>query len=373
MSEEKKSTKKAEPQSAISQEITPEEADMFNLFRQLMQMAQGDKEVKASDSEWSKMMKSEHITTIGPNLKAKTKATKLQEDFDMLLASAKSGVILSGKIVGIHSVNEGKSVATWVAEVQYGNDMVNVLIPSYELYNYDLKKYRDPGEEQKVHNYMADMINAEIDFIVIKVDKPTKTAFASRLAAMQKIARENYKKHDSNTEKPRINVGDVVEAKVINIRAHGIIVEIFGADCTIPASKTDNRISWEYVNDCRTIFEYNEIIPVKITDIKPITVDKNGTEYKLYALKASYKDTQENPLETYWDTVQEGELGMAVITGIAGGSVFCKYKNRFTILCAYPERRKTDPYVGQQRKVQITTKRIEEDGTRKVFGIFKDI
>lgn len=372
MSDISKSIKALEAESTQNSSVTPEEAEMFELFRQLMQMAQGEKEVKATNAEWSKMMQSDHITTLGPKLKAKTKATKLQEDFDMLLASAKSGRILSGTIVGIHSVNEDKTIATWVAEIQYGNDMVNVIIPSYELYNYDLKKYRDPGEEQKVHNYMSDMINAEIDFIVKKVDKSTKTAFASRLAAMEKIARENFKKHDPKTEKPRINIGDVVEAKVINIRAHGIIVEIFGVDVTIPATKTDNRISWEYVNDCRNLFDYNEIIPVKILDIKPIVVEKNQTEYKLYQIRASYKDTQEDPLETYWDTVKEGELGMAVITGIGGGSVYCKYKNRFTILCAYPERRKTDPYIGQQRKVQITTKKIE-DGKRRVFGIFKDI
>lgn len=360
-------------EAAPKLETTPEENELFALFQQMLSAAKESANTRATSKEWANMMKSDHVNTIGPQLKAKTKAVKLQEDFDLLEASKASGITLTGSILGIHSVNPEKSIATWVAEIQFNNDMVNVLIPSYELYHYDLKKYREPGEEQKVHNRMSDMIGSEIEFVVVSIDKKNKTAYASRLAAMAKKSKEYYKKHDSKTEKPRINVGDVVEAKIVCMRAHAIIVDIFGAESVIPGTKTDNRISWEYVNDCHQLFNYNEIITVKILEIKPFVTEKNGTEYKLYQVKASYKDTQENPLETYWDSVQEGELGSAVITGIGAGSVFCKYKNRFTILCAYPERRKTDPYIGQQRKVQITTKRIDPDGTKRVFGIFKDI
>lgn len=350
-----------------------EQEVMYSLFNQFMALAakNSPKVTQATPEEWKEMNKSEHVVTSGSELKAETKVTKTQADLDRLVASSKSGRILTGTIIGIRSTNMDKDIATWVAEVQFGYDTCTVLIPSYMLYHYDINKYTNPGQERIVHNHMQDMIGAEIGFVVRHVDKAKKTAYASRLQALEQIGRDNYIRK-TRTGKPRATVGNNVEAKVVAIRNQGIVVEALGAEAIIPANSKDNRIAWEVVNDCHTLFSVNDIIQVKILAIQEMKVEKYNDTYNLIAAKLSYKDTQPNPMEEYWDTIQEGEIGTATVTAIRDSGVYCKYKNRVTILCKQPERG-TEPFIGQKRNVRITLKKDEPGEGKRIFGVFASL
>lgn len=360
-----------EPIKSNPGEMTAEEQSrMLTLLNQfLSQAAQNTSKVsQASDEEWKEITKSEHIVTSGVELKAKTQATRVQEDLEDLIASSKGSRILTGTIIGVRSTNSDNNVSTWVAEVQYGNDTCKVYIPSYLLYHYDITKYKDPGKENEVHRHMQDMIGADINFVVRHVDKATKTAYASRLQALQQEAQANYVRVTRNG-KPRATVGSIVEAKVVAVRNHAIVVDALGAEAIIPAKTGDNRLSWEVIPDCHDMFQINDIIPVKIMDMKEVNVEKYSDKYSLVSVKLSHKDTQPNPLDEYWDTITEGEIGMATITAIREGNVYCKYKNRVTILCKYPERG-TEPTVGQRRNVKITLKKNEAGEGKRIFGTF---
>jgi len=354
-------------------DATPEENEMYALFHQFMKLAtkNSPKVTLASPEEWKALNKSEHIITSGAELKAETKATKFQSDIEKLIASSKSGRILNGTIIGIRSTNSDNGIATWVAEVQFGNDTCTVLIPSYMLYHYDITKYTNPGQERIIHKTMEDMIGADIGFVVRHVDKAKKIAYASRLQALEKEARDNYIRQ-TRTGKPRAYVGGFVEAKVLAVRNNHIIVNALGSDTIIPAKTTDNRIAWEFVNDCHSLFSVNDVIAVKILAVKEEKVDKYNDTYTLVATKLSHKETLDNPLDQYWDTIQEGEIGTAVVTAISNGNVYCKYKNRVSILCKSPDRG-TEPYIGQKRNVRITLKKDEPGEGKRIFGVFASL
>lgn len=355
-------------------DMTAEESDMYALFSHFMQLASktAPKVAQASAEEWKQLNKSEHIITSGEVLQAETKATKLQSDLERLMASSKSGRILNGTIIGIRSTNADKDIATWVAEVQFGYDTCTVLIPSYLLYNYDITKYTNPGQERLVHNTMENMIGADIGFVVRHVDKAKKIAYASRLQALQQEAYDNYIRITRSTGKPRTVVGEYVEAKVLAVRNNSIIVNALGSDTIIPANTTDNRISWEFVNDCHTMFSVNDVITVKVLGIKEQKTEKYNESYRLIATKLSHKETLPNPIDEYWDTIQEGEIGTAVVTAIRDGNVYCKYKNRVNILCKSPSRG-IEPYIGQKRNVRITLKKNEPGEGKRIFGVFASL
>jgi len=95
-------------------DMTQEESDMLALFSHLMQLASKNapKIAQASDKEWKELNKSEHIVTSGESLQAETKATKFKSDLERLMASSKSGRILTGTIIGIRSTNVDKDIAT---------------------------------------------------------------------------------------------------------------------------------------------------------------------------------------------------------------------------------------------------------------------
>lgn len=372
----KKATQPPEMSQSEMQSMQQQIANMQSSLNAVISLLQGGGPAvtKATAQEWQEMTKTEHVVTTGDTLQAQTEASKIKDDLADLVASAKSQKTLTGTIIGVKSANADNNTATQLAEVQYGNDTCTVLIPSYELWDYDVEKYRTKDSEVSVKKAMIDMIGAEVPFVVQKVEKASRTAIASRLAAMEKEIRANYLR-TTRTGKPRVMVGSLAEAKIMAIKAHAVIVNVLGIDTAIPALPNDNRLAWDYVPNCPSWcaengLEKNKIIQVRVQGIDLAKVKKLNREYSLGNVKVSYKDTCVNPLDAYWGTIHEGEVGMAVVTAVTDAGVFCKYKNRVVVLCKTPDLG-TAPYPGQQRLVEITLKEERPETGKRIFGIFK--
>ena len=380
---------------------TPEEQEiLMALAEQLLEMTKTKvkKVNRASDEDWAKIKKSEHVVTMGKELKAKTKATMTMEDLESLIDSAKSKRHLTGTIVGVRSIDSGDSdpdgskakalaeaakkngsnasdfekpemtIKTWVAEVRYGNDTVQVLIPSYQLYAYNVSDNRTPEGEEIIHRHLQDMVGCEIEFVARHVDKAKKICFASRLQALDDNGWGNYIRQ-TKSGKPRITEGSIAEAKVVAVRNHAVIVDVGGAETVLQANKENNNLSWGYVDNCHKLFKINDVIPVKVLALRQVKHRVYNESYNIMQVKVSYKDTQTNPMDEYWDTIHEGEIGLAEITRISDARVFCKYKGRVDILCKAPQYG-ARVMVGDTRKVQITIKKTTETGEKRIFGIF---
>lgn len=386
----------------VLQDKTPEEMEMIlSIASQLATMTTRNvkKVERASDEEWSELKKSEHIVTREKNkLQVKTTSAKTISDLNQLMDSAKSKKHLRGTIVGVQSValeeedatkakalEEAKKrtgveatsqkddliddISTWVAEIQYGEDTCKVLIPSYELFPYKVTDNRSPEQEAIIHNRMYDMIGSEIEFVILHVQKGKKLAFASRLQALDDNGWANYKR-ETRSGKPRIKVGDIAEAQVVAVRKHGIIVDVNGAECILNCNPESNHLSWDYLEDCHELFKINDIIPVKVNEINTVTHKVYNRTYNLIRAKVSHKETIENPIDKYWDSIRVGEIGLATVTNISDARVFCKYKNRVDILCKAPSHGDA-AYIGQTRKVEITIKKEEPGKGKRIFGVFK--
>ena len=380
---------------------TPEEQEiLLSLAQQLLEMTEKKpkKVNRASKEEWADIKKSEHVVTIGKELKAKTNATKTMDDLEALIDSAKSKRHLTGVIVGVRPIDTGDSdpdgskakalaearkrgndseddfkkpeatVKTWVAEVLFGNDTCQVLIPSYQLYAYNVSDNRTPEGEEIIHRHMQDMVGCEIEFVAKVVDKGRKLCFASRLQALDDNGWGNYVRN-TRSGKPRITEGSVAEARVVAVRNHAIIVDVGGAETVLQATKDNNNLAWSYIEDCHKLFKINDVITVKVLAVRQIKHKVYNESYNIMQVKCSHKDTITDPMEDYWDSIHEGEIGLATVTKISEARVFCKYKGRVDILCKAPQYG-SRIMVGDTRKVQITIKKVADNGQKRIFGIF---
>ena len=373
MASKKVTSQEASEMQQVQEQIASLQGSLNAVLALLQE--KGPSIVKASDRDWQDMTRTEHVVTTGDTLQAETEASRLKDDLQQLAASAKSQKTLTGTIIGVKSANADNDTATQLAEVQFGNDTCTVLIPSYELWDYDVEKYRTKDTEKDIERNMIDMIGAEVPFVVQRVDKSSRTAIASRLQALEKEIRANYRR-TTRTGKPRVMVGSLVEAKIIAYKKNSLLVNVLGIDTKIPATREDNRLTWDYVQD---IYSWamenglykNTIIQVRVQGIELYKAKKLNREYDLGGIKVSYKDTCQNPMEIYWNTIHEGEKGSCIITGISDAGVFVKYKNRVPVLCKAPEIGK-EPKIGDTNfVVEITLKEDKPETGKRIFGIFK--
>lgn len=345
------------------------------LAQLLLQMQKRNKTSKKSvvqqtAADRKKQKRSEHVVTKERGeLKVDTDATLKSDESTELILSMSSKKVLEGTVVGMRSVNTNSNVSTWLAEVSWGHDFFTILIPSYQLFDYEVTDNRSEQEERNIQMQMQSMLGATIPFVVRHVDKRKSIAYASRLQALEMIAKGNYIAK-TRTGKPRVTVGAIAEAQVIGIRNRDLWVNVLGADTYIPCRFEDNRVSWDYIPDLNAAYNIGDFVKVKVTAIKPEKKVKYDDKYTLIDIKASIKDCIEPPLAKYWDTIVPGEIGIATVTAVTESGIFVRYKDRFTVLCKCPERGST-PYVGQRRTVKITLKVDNEiPANRKVFGIF---
>lgn len=327
--------------------------------------------LKAKESIHREMFRSEHIVTASPDDKVETESTKLMQDFTMLNASAQSKRILEGKITGCRLANPENPLSTTLAEVKFGNGTCKVLIPDYLLFDYEIEKYRNANDRNRVATAVRDMIGSTVRFTVTQLDRSTKTAYADRLQALDTDGYFNYVKLTKDNT-PRIIPGMIAQGRVVRRNKKSVTICALGAERTLKATADDNEITWNYCDDFRELFKVDQIVNVKILDVKTKEVTKYNNKYTLVKPKFSLKQTTVNPTERYFDDFQENGHYTCVVTSMVSTGVFVRIPdaNGMDCLVAYPKYGEM-PMLGQERVIKITEKEYnEETGRKKIFGVF---
>ena len=97
------------------------------------------------------------------------------------------------------------------------------------------------GRQVRILN---NMVGCEIDFILIALDDTARSVVASRRLAMLAKRRNLFPNENGNAQ---ITEGRVVQARVIAVAEKVVRLEVFGAECAVPA----RDIAWEWVGDAR--------------------------------------------------------------------------------------------------------------------------
>ena len=197
---------------------------------------------------------------------------------------------------------------------------IKVLIPAKEVTS-------DSKNDKKL---LRNMMGAEIKFIVIKADKLSGKAIASRIKAMEKLRDINIKKLD---------VGDKLYAKVIGIWKKYIRIEVCGTDFIFEAKD----LQYGYIEDVSKIYKVNDQIKVIVKEI--------SEEEKI--IKVSIKDLLEDPyLNIRKDFMEKGEY-LASVTGYTDNGIFANIAQGVDTICTLPTWLDRPPFPGEKVIIKI--------------------
>jgi len=232
-------------------------------------------------------------------------------------SSKEKGKILSGKIVAIE-VEKMKDKDIVCAIVDFKG--IKVLIPSTEI----------TSEAKNDKKLLRNMMGADIKFIIVEIDKISGKAVGSRTKAMTRLHEKNIKK---------IEVGDVIYARIIGVWKKYIRIECLGIDFVIKAQD----LQYGYIEDVSRMYKINEQIKVVVKEIS----EKNNS------FKISVKDLLEDPFKNIRkDFTEKGEY-LATITGYTHNGIFANIAQGVDTVCTLPTWLDRPPFPGEKVIIKI--------------------
>ena len=250
-----------------------------------------------------------------------------------LMRSKEEKRILTSRISGIEDEyykfkNEKISCAiVWYEDVK-------ILIPSTHL-----------GIEKASKSIIRGMLGAEIDFIVMEIDKTSNIAIASRKDAMQLR---------SELELPKLKLNDTVRVRILAVGQKHILVELYGKEVII---KADN-LQHTYIVNCKELYSSGEYLKVRI---KKLDIENNVFEL-------SSKDFLENPYKSIRKYITEGgEYTGRVIAFPKGNSGVIVQLDTTNISCLVRIPARFNNYPHYLNNVLIRVSEIKED-KKLIYG-----
>ena len=206
----------------------------------------------------------------------------------------------------------------------------------------------------RVENF-AEYINQKLPCVVTEANRRRKNLVLSHRAILERQKEEDRKKLMETLE-----VGQVREGIVRNLRDFGAFVDIGGVDGLIHIS----QLSWDRVEHPKEVLKVNQTVSVRIEKIDPQT-GKIGL---------SYRALQENP----WDNISErfaiGGVATGTVTRVAKFGAFVKIAVGVEGLVhiselAHEHVRQVGQVVQEGQEVSVKVLSVDEENQRIALSI----
>lgn len=236
-----------------------------------------------------------------------------RQEWNSIYASYRSRSALSGTIIGVDPLAirvRNRRTGELEQEVMYCAVVVpyrvRVVIPASEMW--------ESGQERPDF-VLQNMVGAVIDFIIIKVDRESGFAIASR-----RIAARSQRYFFSH--RPTLHrAGARTKCRVLSVGPRRCLVECFGHDINL----TQRELRYTAIPDLRDAYH-----PGMELDCIVKSYDAGNT-----TLRISVKETESNPFEGAELRHPVGCRRQAVIAGKYGGGVFCNLPDETVCMCGY--------------------------------------
>lgn len=285
----------------------------------------------------------------------KTEAQRIQEEAKELLFSAQSvpKVPLRGVVYG-YEFSEVLGIPL-VLVSRPGKPHFVIKIPVSQFMVYDERNYIGEEGKRALDRELRSRIGSEIDFVVFDLQEKERFAIASRLSAMEIIAKKNYTPVHGN-KKPLIRNGSTAEAKVICVKNNLVKVEVSGLEAVIRSEE----LSWRALESLTQEFEVGDTFHVIVNDIEEFEYEALNQKYKLFKANVSKRLADPNPAEQFFHQFAEGQRIGGVIKVHNENGVFIDLAGKMDILCPHPATGM--PIRGARCIVEITN--IDENKLR---------
>ena len=236
-----------------------------------------------------------------------------RQEWNDIYASFRSKSVLTGKIIGVDAhafhvrnretgqVERKRMYCAAVISLR-----VKVLIPETEMWM--------PGEERPTH-VLRNMSGAEIDYVILDVDRENNMAIASRRMGTM-IRRRAF-----DTARGGHEAGERLTCRILTVGPSRCLVECGGRDLTLRYQD----ISYSSYSDLREKYHPGEKLDCVLKSF-----DRASGR-----LTISVKEAAPNPFEGAAARHPLGCRRQAVISGKYGGGVFCTMPDGTTCLCLY--------------------------------------
>lgn len=236
-----------------------------------------------------------------------------RQEWNDIYASFRAKSVLTGRIIGVdgQAFNvRNRETGQVERRTMYCAVIIayriKVLIPETEMWM--------PGEERPVH-VLRNMSGAEIDYVILDVDREGGVAIGSRrMGAM-------IKQRAFDTARGGHQPGEKLTCRVLTVGPSRCLVECGGRDLTLRYQE----MSYASYSDLREKYHPGE------------TLDCVLKEYDRASgrMTISVKEAAPNPFEGARQRHPLGSRRQAVISGKYGGGVFCTLPDDTTCLCLY--------------------------------------
>ncbi len=236
-----------------------------------------------------------------------------RQEWNSIYASYRGRSALSGKIIGVDPLTisvRNRQTGELDRQTMYCAVVVpyrvRIVIPASEMW--------ESGQERPDF-VLQNMVGANIDFIIIKVDRESGFAIASRRMAAR--SQRYYFSHRPALQRE----GARAKCRVLSVGPRRCLVECFGHDINL----TQRDLRYTAIPDLRNAYHPGEELDCIVK-----SYDAGSA-----ALRISVKETESNPFEGAELRHPVGSRRQAAIAGKYGGGVFCNLPDGTVCMCSY--------------------------------------
>lgn len=236
-----------------------------------------------------------------------------RQEWNDIYASYRSKSVLTGNIIGVEAYTfnvRNNETGQMEQKRMYCAAViplkVKILIPETEMWM--------PGEERPSH-VLRNMSGAEIDFVILDVDRKGYVATASRRMATM-IKRRAFDRARGGHE-----IGERLPCRILNVGPSRCLVECGGRDMTLRYQD----MSYTSYSDLRKKYRPGDHMDCVLKEYDRASGN----------MRISIKEAVPNPFEGAEQRHPLGSRRQAVISGKYGGGVFCTMPDGTTCLCLH--------------------------------------
>ena len=236
-----------------------------------------------------------------------------RQEWNSIYASYRGRSALTGTIIGVDPFSvQVRSPETGMMEKQtmycaiVVPYRVRIVIPSAEMWEKD---------KARPDFVLQNMVGANIDFIIIKVDREAGFAIGSRRLAGR--SQRYFFAH-----RPNLNaVGAKIKCRMLSVGPRRCLVDCYGHDIGL----TQREMRYTAIPDLRTEYHPGQELDCIVKLYDP---DRDW-------LEISVKETESNPFDGAEQRHPVGARRLAMIAGKYGGGVFCNLPDGTVCMCNY--------------------------------------
>ena len=266
-----------------------------------------------------------------------------RQAWNSIYASFRGRSALSGKIIGAdpHSMNvrnkeTGKVERRTMYCVVVLLYRVPIYIPATEMWT---------GEARPDY-VLRNMMGADIDFIITKVDRDGGYAIASRRQAAR--SQRYFFAHRPDLYR----AGSRTKCRMLSVGPRRCLAECYGHDVDL----TQRELSYTAIADLRDKYHPGD-------ELDCIVKGYNAARREL---QISVKETESNPFEGAELRHPVGSRRFAVIAGKYGGGVFCNLPDGTVCMCNYSYQHEDSDFQAGD-SVMLVVQRFEPE-KRQMYG-----